>query len=89
MDFIANFWWLWLALMVVSTVFVLVNQLARMNRMRKSISRPGRLGDFDSSVKEMSKGMTSAIIAGFVSWGSGILLLLAIAIQLVRYFAQQ
>ena len=81
MDFIANYWFIWLALMVVCFIYAIINQVQRFNRMNAGIRGHGTQDPFS----QVSKGIGILMVVGFVGWGSGILLVIAVVIQLIRY----
>jgi len=39
MEFIISYWWLWLAVMIISGVYAFNNQLKRDNRIKKEIKK--------------------------------------------------
>lgn len=82
MDFIANYWYAWLALLVVSTVIMVVNQFQRFNRVSSSMRGDAMQDPFS----QMKKGVGILAVAALLSWGSGILLLIAVIIHIIRYF---
>lgn len=65
MQFVGQFWWLWLVLFLLSTGYCLFNQVQRMNRMM----------DGDANI---SRGMTGFAIAMFVSLCASIMLVLSV-----------
>ncbi|HYD93636.1 MAG TPA: hypothetical protein VEB18_04275 [Candidatus Paceibacterota bacterium] len=83
MDFIATYWYVWAIVLVISIVYATINQVGRFKRVSASIES----GSADGAFGNVTKGMGSLVIAGLISWASGILLLIAIVIHAIRYFA--
>jgi hypothetical protein len=81
MDFIANYWYVWLAVMVVCMIFAIINQLQRIKRVSAGI----RSRSMDDPISQMSKGAGSLMVVALLGWGSGVLLVIAVVIHIIRY----
>lgn len=81
MDFIANYWLLWVIIMVACIVFAFANQMSRMKRVGAV-----PLGNVSRAQDEALKGFFWVIAATVVGWVAGVLLALSIVVNLIRYF---
>jgi hypothetical protein len=92
MEFIATYWWAWLAITVICTAYCWFNQVRRVKGMfgsvTKAINDPGRMspGDLiDAPFKSFFAGLAPMIAAGIAASASGILLVIAVILHIIRY----
>jgi len=73
MHFVAEFWWLWLILSVVTLLYGGYNQVSRMKGMMR--------GDIDN----FSKGLFALFVAAILHFGFLVLLVTAIVLHVIDY----
>jgi|GEM_PF-2437772 len=79
MLFIANFWWLWLIILVLCIIIAISNQINRMKRMTKNF---GNL-DPKKTSNDFFSGIITLLVTGILMWGSLILLVIAIIFKII------
>jgi len=79
MEFIATYWYIWLAVMIMGYGYAFSNQLRRMKRM---MTNP-RLS-FESSNNQFFKGLGLMFIAAAFGAGGTVLLIIAILVNIVK-----
>lgn len=80
MQFIANYWWLWMILSVCCWVYCFFNQLKRM----KEVASTSRSNLFDIK-KSFFSGQANLIIFGLSGSMLGLLLLIEVVLNIIRY----
>jgi 1,4-dihydroxy-2-naphthoate octaprenyltransferase len=80
MNFLANFWWLFLILAVVCMMIALLNQIGRMKR----ISNLTAFGDARSGFLQ---GLVPFVLAGLGASVFGLLAIVGIIVAIVRHFS--
>lgn len=83
MDFIANYWFVWLLILVACIAYAIYNQITRFKRVSASMSSSLSM---DQDIGAFFKGVVPLVLSMLMGWGSGILLVIAIVIHVIRYF---
>jgi uncharacterized membrane protein YhaH (DUF805 family) len=82
MQFIADYWYVWLTISMVTGVYAIINQLMRMRRML----------DDDDSVWDQSnrfyRGLTALVFAAAICCLSSLLLLIAVVLNAVTFWTE-
>ena len=72
MQVFADFWALWLVLLIIALAFVFINQYNRMQRMRRGRDVEGAF----------FRGMSGFMVSIFASWAFGIMLIVSLIIKI-------
>jgi len=81
MSFVGAYWWLWLVIFLVSGGYAMFNQLKRM----KGMMNKGLSGDVKGAAGSFFSGVKSMIVAGLISSGAGILLAIAVLVNIFAH----
>lgn len=78
MEFIATYWYIWLAVMIVGFGYALVNQLRQMKEM---MTKPMSSSDHSTN---LFKGIVPMIVASVIGASGTVMFVIAIIVKLIK-----